>query len=285
MAIEMQPPRSNPTANSSQSSGAKFRMPWQTIFALLMFGFLYMPILVMGLYSFNDAANSAAWTGFTLKWYQRFLSDDRIMAALGTSLKVAFLSVGISAVIGTLMAVGLARYRFPGKVVYQTVAYLPPIVPDITMGVATLVALATLAVPLSLWTIVAAHVVFCLAYIALTINTRINDLNPHLEEAALDLGASPFQAFIQVLLPELSPAIISGCLLAFALSLDDVVISSFTSGDGATTLPMEILSRLRRSVKPDLNALSVVLLLVSGGAALAAEWIRYRSEQKRLKVN
>jgi spermidine/putrescine transport system permease protein len=245
---------------------------------------LYLPILVMALYSFNDGSNSAAWQGFTLKWYQRFLSDDRIMVALGNSLKVAFLSVGISAVIGTLMAVGLSRYRFPGKAAYQTVAYLPPIVPDITMGVATLVALATLAVPLSFWTVVAAHVVFGLAYIALSISTRIGALDPHLEEAALDLGASPFEAFIQVLLPQLYPAILSGCLLAFALSLDDVVISSFTAGGGTTTLPMEILGRLRRSVKPDLNALSVVLLLVSGGAALAAEWIRYRGEQKRLKA-
>jgi spermidine/putrescine transport system permease protein len=267
-----------------EPSKSTVKFPWQTAFALLMFGFLYLPIGVMALYSFNDAANSAEWTGFTLKWYERFLHDERIMAALGNSLEVAVLSVSIAAVIGTIMAIGLARYRFPGKVAYQTVVYLPPIVPDITMGVATLVALATLAVPLSFWTIVAAHVVFCIAYVALAISTRINDLNPHLEEAALDLGASPLQAFLQVLLPELSPAILSGCLLAFALSLDDCVISSFTAGGGTITLPMEILSRLRRSVKPDLNALSVVLLLVSGGAALAAEWIRHRSEQKRLKI-
>jgi spermidine/putrescine transport system permease protein len=274
MAIEMQP----------EPSKSGFKFDWQTALALLMFGFLYLPILVMALYSFNDAANSAQWTGFTLKWYQRFLQDQRIMAALGNSLLVAVLAVGMAAVIGTLMAVGLSRYRFPGKVAYQTVAYLPPIVPDIAMGVATLVALAALSVPLSLWTIVAAHVVFCLAYVALAISTRINDLDPHLEEAALDLGASPMQAFMQVLLPELYPAIMSGCLLAFALSLDDCVISSFTAGGGTVTLPMEILSRLRRSVKPDLNALSVVLLLVSSGAALAAEWIRHRGEQKRLKV-
>jgi spermidine/putrescine transport system permease protein len=261
------------------------KFSWQTVFALSMLGFLYLPIGVMALYSFNNEANSAKLTGFTLKWYQQFLQDERIIAALFNSLLVAIISVAIAAVIGTLMAVGLSRYRFPGKTAYQTVAYLPPIVPDITMGVATLVALATLAVPLSFWTIVAAHVVFCLAYIALTISTRINDLNPHLEEAALDLGANPFQAFIQVLLPELWPAILSGCLLAFALSMDDVVIASFTAGGGTMTLPMEILSRLRRSVKPDLNALSVVLMIVSGGAALGAELIRYRSEQKRLKMD
>ncbi|WP_264324993.1 ABC transporter permease [Romeriopsis navalis] len=261
----------------------KFSFPWQTAFALLMLGFLYLPILVMAVYSLNESASSAKWTGVTLKWYARALQDERMMAALGTSLQVAVISVAISAVVGTLMAVGLSRYRFPGKVAYQTVAYLPPIVPDITMGVATLVALATFAVPLSFWTIVAAHVVFCLAYVALTISTRINDLDPNLEEAALDLGATPFQAFIKVLLPELSPAILSGCLLAFALSMDDLVISSFTSGGGASTLPMEIFSRIRRTVKPDLNALSVLLLVISGGAAIAAEVIRYRSAQKRLQ--
>jgi spermidine/putrescine transport system permease protein len=271
MAIAMQPI----TSKSNR---------FNTAFALLMYGFLYMPILVMALYSFNNAPNSAKWEGFTFKWYATFLRDERIMAALGNSLQVAILSVGIAAVLGTLMAVGMARYRFPGKIIYQTVAILPPIVPDISMGVATLVALAALAIPLSLGTIVAAHVVFCLTYIALSINTRINDLNPHLEEAALDLGASPFQAFMQVLLPELAPAILSGCLLAFALSMDDLVISSFTAGGGTTTLPMEIFSRLRRSVKPDLNALSVVLLLVSSGAAVGAEWIRHRGEQRRLKA-
>jgi spermidine/putrescine transport system permease protein len=121
-----------------------------------------------------------------------------------------------------------------------------------------------------------------LAYVALAISTRIHDLDPNLEEAALDLGATPFQAFIRVLLPELSPAILSGCLLAFALSMDDLVISSFTAGGGATTLPMEIFSRIRRTVKPDLNALSVLLLLISGVAAIAAEMIRYRHEQRRL---
>lgn len=272
------------TVMQAKRSKVPTRFPWQGAFALVMLAFLYLPIMVMALYSLNESASSAKWTGVTLKWYMRALQDDRMMAALGTSLQVAIVSVGIAAVLGTLMAVGLSRYRFPGKVAYQTVAYLPPIVPDITMGVATLVALATLAVPLSFWTIVAAHVVFCLAYIALTISTRINDLDPNLEEAALDLGATPFQAFVQVLLPQLSPAILSGCLLAFALSMDDLVIASFTSGGGATTLPMEIFSRIRRTVKPDLNALSVLLLVVSGGAAIAAEVIRYRSEAQRSRV-
>jgi spermidine/putrescine transport system permease protein len=159
-------------------------------------------------------------------------------------------------------------------------SYLPLIVPDIAIAVATLVFLAALTIPLSFWTIVAAHIVFCLAYIALAVSTRLADLNPYLEEAAQDLGATPVQSFFQVLLPQLVPGIMSGCLLAFVLSLDDFLIASFTAGGGATTLPMEIFSRIRTGVKPDVNALSVLLLLGSGAIAFAAEWLRFQSEKK-----
>ena len=248
-----------------------------------MFGFMYLPILVLAFYSFNQSAYSANWQGFTLSWYRKFFADERILSSLQTSLGVALLAVAIAAVLGTLMAVGLARYQFPGKKLYRGASYLPLIIPDIAIAVATLVFLAVFAIPLSLWTIVAAHVVFCLAYVAIVVSTRLTGLDLHLEEAALDLGATPAQAFIQVLLPELMPAIVSGCLLAFVLSMDDFLIASFTAGGGATTLPMEIFSRIRTGVKPDINALSVVLILASGLVAFVAELIRYQSEQKRLK--
>ncbi len=272
------------------SKPARFSAPWQAFFTLLMFGFMYLPILVLTFYSFNESPYSAGWTGFTLKWYQKFFADERILAALRTSLMVALGAVAIAAVLGTLMAVGLSRYRFPGKGIYQGVAYLPLIVPDIAIAVSTLVFLAAVAIPwsggliqLSVGTIVAAHVVFCISYVALVVSTRLSNIDPHLEEAALDLGATPFQAFIQVLLPELTPAIASGCLLAFVLSLDDFLIASFTAGGGANTLPMEIFSRIRTGVKPDINALSVILILVSGFIFVMAEYFRYQSEQKRLQ--
>jgi spermidine/putrescine transport system permease protein len=264
-------------------SQAKPRFSWQGLFSLLMFFYMYLPLLVLTFYSFNDSAYSAGWQGFTLKWYQRLFRDTRILGALQNSLTVAVVSVGIAAVLGTMMAVGLARYRFFGKTLYRGIAYLPIIIPDIAIAVATLVFLAVIGTPLSLWTIVAAHVVFCLAYVAISVSSRISALDPHLEEAALDLGATPFQAFIKVLLPELMPAIIAGCLLAFVLSMDDFLIASFTAGTGATTLPMEIFSRIRTGVKPDINALSVILILLSGIAAFISEWIRYRGEQKRFK--
>jgi len=247
---------------------------WQAVFSLLIFVFMYLPILVLAFYSFNSSPYSATWQGFTLEWYRKLFSDERILSALQNSLIVALCAVGISAVLGTLMAVGLARYQFLGKSLYRGISYLPLIIPDIAIAVATLVFLAAFAVPLSIWTIVAAHVVFCLAYVALVVSSRLTNLDPHLEEAALDLGATPVQAFIKVLLPELMPGIVAGCLLAFVLSLDDFLIASFTAGSGSNTLPMEIFSRIRTGVKPDINALSVILILVSAIAALVAELIR-----------
>ncbi|BAY72312.1 hypothetical protein DSM107007_42870 [Nostoc sp. PCC 7120 = FACHB-418] len=253
---------------------------WQAVFSVLIFIFMYLPILVLGFYSFNKSPYSATWQGFTLDWYYQLLGDDRILSALKNSLLVACCAVSIAAVLGTLMAVGLARYQFPGKNLYRGVAYLPLIIPDIAIAVATLVFLATFAIPLSLWTIVAAHVVFCIAYIALVVSSRLTNLDPHLEEAALDLGATPIQAFLQVLLPQLMPGIVAGCLLAFVLSLDDFLIASFTSGSGYNTLPMEIFSRIRSGVKPDINALSVLLIFLSAIVAFIAESIRSLGERK-----
>jgi spermidine/putrescine transport system permease protein len=262
----------------------------QAAFSLLMYGFMYLPILVLAFYSVNQSPYSAGWTGFTLEWYRRFFNDGRIMAALQTSLTVAICAVAIAAALGTLMAAGLAKYQFRGKGLYQGMAYLPLIIPDIAIAVSTLVFLAAVAIPfsgglvsLSIGTVIASHVVFCISYVALVVSTRLTTLNPNLEEAALDLGATPFQAFTRVILPELMPAIISGCLLSFVLSLDDFLIASFTAGGGVSTLPMEIFSRIRTGVKPDINALSIVLISASGLLFLFAEYFRYRSEQKRLQ--
>ncbi|MGJ5675039.1 MAG: ABC transporter permease [Nostochopsis sp.] len=270
--------------NISESQKKPHVLSWQAVFSLLMFVFMYLPILVLAFYSFNNSPYSAAWQGFTLDWYRQLLRDEQILLAFKNSLIVALSAVGISAVLGTLMAVGLARYQFPGKELYRGISYLPLIIPDIAIAVATLVFLAAVAIPLlgislSIWTIVAAHVVFCLAYISLVVSARLTNIDPHLEEAALDLGATPLQAFFQVLLPQLMPGIIAGCLLAFVLSLDDFLIATFTAGSGSNTLPMEIFSRIRTGVKPDINALSVILILISATIALIAELIHASSQR------
>jgi spermidine/putrescine transport system permease protein len=230
----------NPTA-----SKPSLKISWQLMFTLLMYGFMYVPILILAIYSFNASRFSTTWEGFSLKWYQKLFGDARIFEALQDSLTVAFAAVGVSAILGTMMAVGLAKFQFPGKGLYRGVSYLPLIIPDIAIAVATLVFFSSLfglltpaiqslnawllnigfplSLPLpslSIGTVILAHVVFCLAYIAVVVSTRLTSLDPHLEEAALDLGATPLQAFIKVLLPELIPAILSGCLLAFILSMD-----------------------------------------------------------------
>ncbi len=258
----------------------KKSMTWQAVFPILVFVFMYLPILVLGFYSFNQSPYSASWQGFTLEWYQKLFTDARILSAVKNSLLVACSAVAVSAVLGTMMAVGLARYNFPGKTLYRGISYLPLLIPDIAIAVSTLVCLAAFAIPLSIWTIVAAHIVFCLAYIGLVVSSRLNNLDPHLEEAALDLGATPIQAFIKVVLPQLMPGIISGCLLAFVLSLDDFLISSFTAGSGSNTLPMEIFSRIRTGVKPDINALSVMLISITATVAVVAELIRASGEKQ-----
>ncbi|NEP07893.1 MAG: ABC transporter permease [Okeania sp. SIO2G4] len=275
-------PEDNIPIDMSKSQ-SKIHISWQVIFTILMFLFMYLPIFVLTFYSFNKSKYSAGWEGFTLQWYVKLFQDTRVLNALQNSLTVALCAVAVSAIIGTLMAVGLAKYKFRGKSLYLGVSYLPLIIPDIAIAVATLVFLAALAIRLSLWTIIAAHIVFCLAYVGLVVSTRLADLDPNLEEAALDLGATPVQAFLLVLLPQLMPGIISGCLLAFVLSMDDFLIASFTSGSGATTLPMEIFSRIRTGVKPDINALSVILILGSGAIAIVGEFLRTRSEKKSIK--
>jgi spermidine/putrescine transport system permease protein len=267
-------PKIKPRTRSQKRS-----LAWQAIFSALMYLFMYLPILVLAVFSFNQSRYSAKWEGFTLEWYGSLFQDGRILTALQNSLAVAIGAVLISAVLGTLMAVGLSRYQFFGKGLYRGVSYLPLIIPDIAMAVATLLFLAFVAIPLSIWTVIAAHVVFCLAYIALVVSTRLANLDIHLEEAALDLGATPVQAFIKVLLPQLVPGIVAGCLLSFVLSMDDLLIASFTTGSGATTLPIEIFSRVRTGVKPDINALSVLLILGSGIVAFIAESIRYQGEK------
>ncbi|AFZ59912.1 ABC transporter permease [Anabaena sp. PCC 7938] len=263
------------------NSNDKKPIEWLAVFSLLIFVFMYLPILVLSFYSFNKSPYSANWQGFTLEWYQKLFHDDRILSALNNSLFVAFSAVTVAAILGTLMAVGLARYEFPGKKLYRGISYLPLLIPDIAIAVATLVCLAAFAIPLSIWTIVAAHIVFCLSYIALVVSARLSNLDPHLEEAALDLGATPIQAFIKVVLPQLMPGIVSGCLLAFVLSLDDFLISSFTAGSGSNTLPMEIFSRIRTGVKPDINALSVILISVTATVAVIAELIRISGDKQK----
>jgi spermidine/putrescine transport system permease protein len=231
--------------------------------------FLYAPLLVLIVFSFNDSKANIVWKGFTLKYYAKVFKNESLMAALGNSLTIAFLATVFSLMLGALAAVMLWRFRFPGKVVTEGVMSLPIVVPEICMGVAMLVFFAQigwptdLPWPLSLSAITIAHITFCFPFVTMVVRARLGSFNRQMEEAALDLGASHWRVFRDILLPHLKPGLIAGALLSFTLSLDDFVITFFTSGPNTITFPVKVYSMVRFSVTPEVNAVSALLILLT----------------------
>ncbi len=234
-----------------------------TFLAAAIFLFLYLPILILMIYSFNDNRVVGVWTGFSTRWYAELLQDRALMSSLRVSLWVAGWSTVISTVLGTLAAMALERFRFRGKLGYDAALYLPIIIPDIVMALSTLLFFVLVAVPLSRNTILVAHVAFNISFVAVVVRGRLAEIDRSLEEAAADLGASVWQTFRRVTLPLLMPAIVSAALLAFTLSLDDFVITFFVSGPGSTTLPVRVYSMIKFGVTPEVNAISTLMLLGS----------------------
>jgi spermidine/putrescine transport system permease protein len=249
---------------------------WLNIIALLVLAFQYLPILVLIVFSFDDSRLAVRWTGFTCKWYQLLPNEVSLISAFQNSLLVAAVSVTAAALMGSMAAIGLARMRFPGEDVYRALILLPIIIPEIAMAVAALTLFLAMGMSLSLATVIVSHIVFCAAYVTLTVMGRLEGMDPKLEEAAQDLGATPLQAFFRVTLPLLMPGIIAGCLLAFVPSLDDFIITQFTAGVGNTTLPLWIYGSVKFGVKPTINALSTIMIVVTVGTSLLAEAIRRR---------
>ncbi len=234
-----------------------------TWLAVGMFVFLYLPILILIIYSFNENRVVGVWSGFSLRWYADLVNDQAIIDAFYNSLWVAFWSMLISTVLGTMAAMALERYRYRGRVTFDAVLYLPIIIPDIVMALSTLLFFVIVGVALSRYTILIAHVAFNVAFVAVVVRARLADLDPNLEEAAADLGASAWTAFRRVTLPLLMPGIVAGALLAFTLSLDDFVITFFVSGPGSTTLPVRVYSMIKFGVTPEVNAVSTLMFVGS----------------------
>ncbi|MCC6978544.1 MAG: ABC transporter permease [Candidatus Melainabacteria bacterium] len=249
---------------------------WLHIFALGIYAFMYIPIFVLVTFSFEQSRLPVRITGFTFDWYLKLFQNEEIGLALANSLIVASIAVLISSVMGTMAAVGLTRMHFKGKGAYRGLLLLPIIIPEIALAVAALILFIAIGVPLGLATIVVSHIVFCVAYVTLTVMGRMEGLDPRLEEAAQDLGASPVMAFFRVTLPLLAPGIVAGALLAFVLSLDDFVITQFTAGVGSTTLPLRIFSMVKFGVSPEINALSTLMILVTAGITTLAETVRQK---------
>ncbi len=231
--------------------------------------FLYAPLLVLFVFSFNDSKANVVWRGFTFKYYGKVFQNESLMEALGNSLTIAFLATIISLVLGALAAVMLWRFRFPFKAGVEGTMSLPIVVPEICMGVAMLIFFASigwptdLPWPLSLSAITIAHITFCFPFVTMVVRARLSSFNREEEEAAKDLGATEWQAFRDVLIPHMKPGLIAGALLAFTLSLDDFVITFFTSGPNTTTFPVKVYSMVRFSVTPEVNAVSSLLIILT----------------------
>ena len=257
----------------------------------LGFAFLYLPIVALVLYSFNDSPVPNVWRGFTLKWYAALVSDTEMLAGLWLSLKIAFFTACASVVLGTLAAIALVKYRrFAGRTLFSGMLNAPLVMPEVIIGLSLLLMLVAMQRALGfpergLMTIWLGHLLLGMAYAAVVVQARLKDLDPQLEEAAMDLGARPGQVFWLVTLPMISQALLSAWLLTFTLSLDDVVLSAFLSGPGATTMPLVIFSRARLGLNPSVNAVATLtVVLVSIGVAGASLWIARRERERAVDV-
>ena len=243
------------------------------VYMAVIYGFLYLPIAVLVVYSFNDTRYSSNWQGFTFKWYAELIHDRMLLESLGNSLLVALLSSLVATAIGTVAAVAFHRYRFPGRKLLYSLLYVVMMSPDIVMGISLLMGFILLGVQTGCITLVLSHITFCLPFVVVTIYARIADFDPNIIEAAKDLGADEYQAFRHVILPLLLPAVLSGWLLSFTLSLDDVIVSFFVTGPTFEILPLKIYSMVRLGVKPEVNALSTVLLSVTLVTVFVSHWL------------
>lgn len=237
----------------------------------LVYLFLYLPILILIIFSFNKARINAVWEGFTLDWYKELISDASMLSALKNSLIVAFVSTFISTVIGTMTAFAMTRFDFPTKRTFDLVLHMPIIIPDIVMGISLLTFYVFIRFTLGLISIIIAHVAFNISFVAVVVRARLHGYDKTLDEAAMDLGANPFQTFLKVTLPIIMPGVVAGALIAFTLSFDDYLITSFVAGIGSTTLPIKVYSMMKFGVTPEVNALSTLILFFTVILLLASQ--------------
>jgi spermidine/putrescine transport system permease protein len=232
--------------------------------AVLVFAFLFAPIVVLVVFSFNRARSGTDWTGFSTHWYSALAHNHDALQAFRNTLKVAVIATFFATVIGTLGAFALTRFRFGGRSAYSTLIFISLVMPEIVMGISLTAFFRHFAhINLSIYTVIAAHITFCIAFVVVVVKARLTAFDNRLVEAAADLGATPVQAFLRIVLPLAAPGIAAGAMLAFTISLDDVVITSFTSGPGSTTLPLYIFGQLKFGVSPSINALSSIVLFTA----------------------
>ena len=233
------------------------------LYLALVFLIMYLPILVVVIFSFNNSRLTVSWEGFSLQWYETLFQDDTLMEALVNSLILGVLSCLLSAVIGTLGAVGLSQLHYKSKGLLEYVSLLPLMIPEIILGMVFLAFFSRLNLPFGMVTLLIGHTVFCIPYILMEVKARLVGMDKSLEEAAMDLGASPMRTFFDITLPLIMPAVFSGALLACAMSMDDVVISVFINGPRLSTLPIRVYTQMKTGVTPEINALCTLMLIAS----------------------
>lgn len=250
-------------------------------YSLAVLAFLYLPIFILALYSFNDSRLNAVWTGFTLKWYLHLFQNRHVLDALFNTLFIGVISTIISTTLGTMAAMALHKYRYRLQGFLDGLIYLPILIPEIVMGLSLLVLFAQFHLALGRTSIILAHITFCLSFVVITVGARLDGMKSEYSEAAGDLYATPWQCFRYVTFPLIMPGIVAGALIAFTLSIDDFIISFFVAGPNATTLPLYIYAMVKRGISPEINALSTLMIVVEITLVLFADFIRTRNDNEK----
>jgi putrescine transport system permease protein len=262
------------------------RPSWFNVGALALgLAFLYLPIVILVIYSFNASRLVSVWGGWSTRWYVEFLNDSAMQDAVWVTLRIGVLSATAATVLGTLAAVALVRFgRFRGRLLFSAMVYAPLVMPEVITGLSLLLLFVALGVDRGFWTIVIAHTTLTACFVTVIVQARLLSFDTSLEEAAMDLGCPPLKTFLIVTLPLIAPAIVSGWMLAFTLSLDDLVLASFTTGPGATTLPIRIYSEMRLGVKPEINAVCTIMIAVVAAGLIAASLLTKFHDTARLTL-
>ncbi len=247
------------------------KRPVKIAYAALVYLFLYLPLVVMVVYSFNASRFSMRWKGFTLQWYDHLLHNATLLQAAAHSLYIAFLAATAASLVGTITALAIYRWRFTGRKTIHAALFVMMMSPDIVIGISLLVLFMALALPLGFWTLLMAHVTLCVPFVAITVHSRLHGFDPHLIEAARDLGAGEAEVWRHIVIPMTMPAVLAGWFMSFTLSLDDVIISFFTTGPTFEVLPLRIYSMVRLGLKPEVNALCAVMILITAVAVVATQ--------------
>lgn len=258
----------------------KKKWRWSNLYLTIMILLMYFPLVMVVIFSFNESKLSANFTGFSLKWYEILANDRDLKEALFNSIWLGVFSCGISAVIGTLGAVGMVRVKYKSKGMMEYLSTIPIMIPEIILGMVFLVFFSMLKLPFGMTTLVIAHTTFCIPYIFMMVKARLVGIDKSLEEAARDLGAGPIRTFFDITMPLIAPAVLSGSLLAFAMSFDDVVISIFVNGPRLNTLPVKVYAQLKTGVTPEINALCTIILVVITVVLLLSSFLSKRAEKK-----